>query len=60
MSDIGVTTVTKSDATIQDLLHASDIVLYREKLRARDAFSFQEAEDRTDESGGAQVQPSNA
>lgn len=57
---IGVTTATNSDATIQDLLHASDIALYREKPLARTALSLQEADDRTDDSGGAQVQPSSA
>jgi diguanylate cyclase (GGDEF)-like protein len=56
---IGVTTSSKHDMTVQDLLHASDILLYREKQISRSQEAALLLKDHRAE-GGAQVHPSNA
>ncbi|MEZ2347193.1 GGDEF domain-containing protein [Terriglobus sp. RCC_193] len=56
---IGVTTCSKHDMTVQDLLHASDILLYREKQISRSQEAAMLLKDQRAE-GGAHVHPSNA
>jgi diguanylate cyclase (GGDEF)-like protein len=51
---IGQVTMRNADTTVEDLLHASDIVLYREKQINRSHQGISEL------TGGAQVHPSNA
>ena len=57
---IGVATTSTSDMTVQDLLHASDILLYREKQISRSQDAAVLLKDHRPEGGGAQVHPSNA
>ncbi|MEG9433852.1 GGDEF domain-containing protein [Terriglobus sp. ADX1] len=57
---IGVATSSKHDMTVQDLLHASDILLYREKQITRSQNAAMLMKDHRAEGGGAQVHPSNA
>lgn len=57
---IGVATTSTSDITVQDLLHASDILLYREKQISRSHNTAALLKDHRTEGGGAQVHPSNA
>lgn len=57
---IGVATSSKHDMTVQDLLHASDLLLYREKQITRSQNAAMLMKDHRAEGGGAQVHPSNA
>ena len=54
---VGMVTRRGADMTVEDLLHASDIVLYREKQVNR---SINPSGTGGLQAGGAQVQPSNA
>jgi diguanylate cyclase (GGDEF)-like protein len=56
---IGQVTLRGPETSVDDLLHASDIVLYREKQirRSQQTLATAQADSRA---GGAQVQPSNA
>jgi diguanylate cyclase (GGDEF)-like protein len=56
---IGQITEHKSSTTIEDLLHASDIMLYREK-QLRSANHAARSSARYSDTGGAHVQPSRA
>ncbi|SDG02366.1 GGDEF domain-containing protein [Terriglobus roseus] len=57
---VGVATSSHHEMTVQDLLHASDIVLYREKQITRSKNAAMLMKDHRPEGGGAHVHPSNA